>query len=194
MKNPLKSLGSTLLGIAPALANAVLPGVGGVIAGSAIRAISSALEIEAPDPKDRQAVQRLSDVLSGGLSPEQMAALQRADQEFEVRLKELDVDVTRIHQKDRDSARRMQVLTRSWIMPALAALAMAAFIASIVGVFHLATDDQPLDPTVATLVGAIVGYASAKADQVISFFFGSSEGGDAAAQHLADVAKNGGRA
>lgn len=194
MKNPLKSLGGALLGIAPALANAVLPGVGGVVAGSAVKAISDALGIEEVDPRNAKSVQQLSDALGGGLSPEQMAALKKADQEFEVRLKELDVDVTRIHQQDRDSARRMQVKTRSWIAPALAALTMAAFVASIVGVFHLATDDRPLDPTVATLVGAVVGYASAKADQVISFFFGSSEGGDAAAQHLADVAKDGGRA
>lgn len=188
--NPLKSLGHTLLGIAPALANAVLPGVGGVVAGTAVKAISGALGIEA-DPKDGKAVQRLSDALSTGLSPEQMAALQQADQEFEVRLKELDVDVTRIHQADRDSARAMQVRTRSRTAPALAALTMGAFIAAIAGVFYLAVDDRPLDATVATLVGAVVGYASAKADQVISFFFGSSEGDHAAAAHLADVAKGG---
>ena len=70
---------------------------------------------------------------------------------------------------------------------------MAAFIGALAGVFYLATDSAPLDPTVATLVGAVVGYASAKADQVISFFFGSSEGGDSAQQHLAEVAKGGGR-
>ena len=188
--NPLKSLGSTLLGIAPALANAVLPGVGGVVAGCAIKAISGALGLDA-DPADGKAVQRLSDALSAGLGPEQLAALKQADQEFEIQLKELDVDVTRIHQADRDSARAMQVRTRSWTAPALAALTMVAFIAAIAGVFYLAVDDQPLDATVATLVGAVVGYASAKADQVISFFFGSSEGADTASAHLADVAKGG---
>ena len=181
--NPLKSLGKSLLGIAPTLANALLPGVGGVVAGSALKALGGVLGDEDPDPA------KLHDAMQRGLSPETMAALKKADQAFAVQMRELDVDLERIHSEDRDSARKMQMRTKSWSAPTLAWLTMAAFIASIAGVFYLAVDDQPLDATVATLVGAVVGYASAKADQVISFFFGSSESGDAATQHLADAAR-----
>ena len=177
----LKKLGESLLGIAPTLANALLPGVGGVVAGSAVKAVSAALGTK-EDP------QALATVLNQGLGPEALKALKEADSQFAIRMKELDVDVMRIHADDRASARRMQTKTKSLTAPSLAGVTMVAFILCIAGVFYLAVDDQPLDPTVATLVGAVVGYASAKADQVIAFFFGSSESGNDATAHLADAA------
>ena len=182
----LKQLGESLLGIAPTLANALIPGVGGVVAGSALKAVSAAMG--AKPGEDPGTPERLAQALSGGLTPEQMAALKKADNDFAIQMRELDVDVVRIHAGDRASARRMQSRTKSLTAPALAAVVMVAFILSLVGVFVLAVDDQPLDATVATLVGAVVGYASAKADQVVSFWFGSSEGGAEATQHLADAA------
>ena len=134
---------------------------------------------------------RLSTALQGGLTPEQMQKLKEADQSFELQMRELDIDLERVHHEDRDSARRMQVKTRSYTMPVLAFLVILAFIGSLAGVFWLAAGPETLDPTVATLVGAVVGYAAAAMNQLCSFFWGSSEGGDQAAQHLADVAKKG---
>lgn len=178
----LKDLGKSLLGIAPALATAL----GGPLAGTAVKALSGALGQDMGEGEG--AAKRLSQALSGGLTPEQLAAVRKADNEFAVQMRELDIDLARVHADDRASARRMQSRTKSLTAPMLAAIVMAAFILSLVGVFVLAVDDQPLDATVATLVGAVVGYASAKADQVVSFWFGSSEGGNDATQHLADAA------
>ena len=183
----LKGLGKSLLGIAPAIAGVLVPGVGGPIAGTALKALSKAVGIDAKDGEDLG--KKLTTALSGGLTPEQLAAVKKADNEFQVQMKELDIDLAKVHAGDRDSAREMQIKTRGWTGPALAGLVMLSFIAAVVGVFYLAVDDQPLDASVSTLVGAVVGYASAKADQLCSFYWGSSEGNDQAQQHLADAAK-----
>ena len=189
MGNPFKEVGSALLGIAPAVANVLMPGVGGALVGTALKTVGAVVGVDDPDPKGL--AKKLTTALQGGLTPEQMTALKQADNDFAVRMKELDVDLESLHQKDRDSARRMQSRTKSLTAPLLAFTVMASFIGALAGVFMLATGATDMNASVATLVGAVVGYASAKADQICSFYFGSSEGGDTAAQHLADVAKGG---
>ena len=188
----LKKLGESLLGIAPTLANALLPGVGGVVAGSALKAVSAAMG--AKPGEEPGTPERIAQALSGGLTPEQMAALKKADNDFALQMKELDVDVMRLHADDRASARRMQVKTRSWAAPILAFTIVAAFIGTVIGVFVLmAVDGEQAssEPAMLTMLGAVIGYVSAKADSIVAYYFGSSEGGDAATQHLADAARNG---
>lgn len=190
MSNPLKTLGKSLLGIAPALASALVPGVGGIVAGSALKAVSGALGQDLGEGE--AGAKRLADALSGGLTPEQMAALKKADQEFAARMKELDVDLERVYQEDRASARRMQVKTRSWAAPALAFIIVGAFIATVGGVFALMLLDgaqASSEPAMLTMLGAVIGYVSAKADSIVSFYFGSSEGGNDAQKDLAEAVK-----
>ena len=185
----LKQLGESLLGIAPTLANALLPGVGGVIAGSAVKAVSAAMG--AKPGEDPGTPERLAQALSGGLTPEQMAALKKADNDFALQMKELDVDVMRIHADDRASARRMQVKTESWLPPLLAVILTTGFLGSIGWTFYLFQtfeETSSVHPAMLTLLGGVIGSIGTIMTQVVAFYFGSSAGSDKATQHLADAA------
>ena len=190
MANPLKALGKSLLGVAPTLATALLPGVGGVIAGSAVKAISAALGTK-EDPV------ALAKVLDQGLGPEALKALRAADQEFEVRMKELDVDLSRIHQHDRASARRMQVQARSWVPGALSLMVVVAFLGLVSYVcyaaFHPPAGETQVDPTLMNLVFSVVSYAAGAATTVLTFWFGSSQSGEDSNAQLAEAAKGVGK-
>jgi hypothetical protein len=154
--------------VAPTLATAL----GGPMAGVAVAAIARALDL--PDASEESLERALSSA-----SPETLVALRRADQEFARTMRELDIDLERVHQADRDSARRREVDTGDRTTPrVLAAVVMSGFLfcvwAILTGRVHNLSD-----PIVAGLVGTLIGYASAKADQIVSYYFGSSAGSKA---------------
>lgn len=164
-------LGKALLGVAPAAASVLIPGAGGAIASAAIGAIAKGLGCD-PDPDTVLARVEAA-------TPDQLVALRQADHAFEIAMREADVDLARIHGQDRASARRMQARTRSWTAPVLACVVVLGFLASVGGVFWMfargtgaALDEHP---AMLTLLGGVIGYVSAKADQVVSYYFGSSE-------------------
>ncbi len=45
------------------------------------------------------------------------------------------------------------------------------------------------DPMIATLVGTMIGYTSAKADQIVSYYFGSSASSKAKDETISTIAK-----
>ena len=165
-------IGKLIGGVAPTLATAL----GGPLAGAAVHTIAEALGVDVP-PKftsDSSFVGRLRDAI-GGATPEQRAAIIKAEHDFEARMRELDIDLARLHAEDRQSARQAFTRHRSFLVPAIAVMVMLAFFATVGGVLFgvpgLAAEHS-------VLAGTVVGYVSAKADQVVSFFFGSSEAAD----------------
>ena len=87
-----------LTSLAPTIATAL----GGPLAGLAVQALEEVFGLE-PGPKDA--------VLSAvaGATPDQILALKKADQDFAVRMKELDIDLEKVNAGDRDSARARQI-------------------------------------------------------------------------------------
>ena len=85
--------------VAPALGTAL----GGPLGGMALAAISDAL-LGKPNGSEAEIVTALK---AGG--PEVLLKLKEADQAFAVRMRELDIDVERLHQQDRGSARQANV-------------------------------------------------------------------------------------
>jgi len=88
-------------------------------------------------------------------------------------MKELDVDLERIAAGDRAGARKREQSVGGWANPVLAGFVVAGFFASVyavLGGFVVA------DTVNAGMIGTLVGYVSAKADQVVSYYFGSSSG------------------
>lgn len=74
-----------------------------------------------------------------------------------------------------------------WTPRLLAIVVILGFFASVLAVFAGVADLA--EPSTATLVGAVVGYASAKADQVVAYWFGSSAGSRAKTEELAAMAR-----
>lgn len=160
--------------VAPTLATAL----GGPFAGAAVKAIAAAVtgNPDAPESAIAQALQ--------GGDPSVLLKVKEADQAFATRMEELGVDRERLAGGDRDSARKMQIANRAWIVPALAALTVAGFFGVVAWVL---TGRVSLE---STLLGFVLGQVSAKAEQVYNFYFGSSAGSKEKTAHLANRGGN----
>lgn len=147
--------------VAPTVATAL----GGPLAGVATRVLAGVLlgNEDAPQKAVEDAVLKSS--------PADLAKVRVAEMEFAAKMKELDVDLERLHQADRDSARKRDIALGGDLLVKLLAMAIiGGFFATI---FYVLTGRALVDTAIA---GALVGYVSAKAEQVVSYYFGSSAG------------------
>jgi hypothetical protein len=149
--------------VAPTLATAV----GGPIGGMAMKFITDALGIPGDASKDDMA-KAISNA-----TPDQLLALKNAENDFAVRMKELDIDLERIASSDRDSARKRETQVRDWMPRILAFTIVAGFMATVFLVL-LGVVEGMKDPLMATTVGTLIGFVSAKCEQVVAYYFGSS--------------------
>jgi len=144
--------------IAPTIATAL----GGPLAGMAVAAVSKALGC---DPDEVQNV-----ISSGKLTAEQVASIQLAELELKKQAQSMGLDFAKLTVEDRKSAREMQIATKSMLVPSLAILIVSAFIGVVIATLGgFAVVDS-------VLAGTLIGYLSAKAEQVVNFYFGSSAG------------------
>ena len=161
--------------VAPGLATAL----GGPLAGAAVQTISQAV-LGKPDGTEEEVA---TAVVSGGTDA--LLKIKEADNAFTVKMKELGVDIEKVHQADRDSARNREVRTGDvWTPRVLAATIVGGFLAMVAAVL-LGKVTGITDPIAAGMIGTLIGYVSAKADQVVSYYFGSSAGSAAKTDLLA---------
>jgi len=97
--------------------------------------------------------------------------LLKLHQNGELKIEEFDVRREEIASGDRDSARKMQIETHSDVPAILAGITIVGFF-GVVG--YILSGTLSLTGEQGILVGTIVGYVSAKADQVLSYYFGST--------------------
>jgi uncharacterized membrane protein YeaQ/YmgE (transglycosylase-associated protein family) len=152
--------------VAPAIGTAL----GGPVGGLAVQAISNALlgTPDAPEEEIALAVARAT--------PEQLLALKKADQDFAKEMRALDIDLERIAAGDRDSARKREAATGDKITPRVLAVVVVGGFLGMVAAVLLGKVSGISDPVAAGMIGTLIGYVSAKADQVVSYYFGSSAG------------------
>lgn len=154
----LETFGPLLRQIAPTIATAL----GGPVAGMAVRALSVGLL-----GREDGSVSDLSALLAAA-TPDQVTAIKQIDADFQVRMKQLDIDLEALVVEDRKSARDMQREVKSNLVPALAIFVLVSFVSVTVATLLGYTKIDSV------LAGTLIGYLSAKAEQVISFYFGSS--------------------
>lgn len=152
--------------VAPALGTALY----GPLGGMAASAVSNAL-LGKPDGSD----QEIETALAAG-GPDALLKIKQADQAFAVRMQELGIDLERIHQADRSDARLREVKSGDRATPrVLAGIIVGGFLLMVW--YILSGKVEALkDPVAAGMIGTLIGYVSAKADQVTSYYFGSSSG------------------
>lgn len=155
--------------VAPTLATAL----GGPLAGMAVKAVGDALGLDKPTEE------AISATLQGA-GPETLLKLKQADQDFAVKMKDLDIKLEDINARDRDSARGMQKETKSKIPGALAAIITLGFFGILVGLMGgwLKTGDSN---ELLILLGALATSWGA----VVNFYYGSSAGSEAKSVLLA---------
>jgi hypothetical protein len=117
-------------------------------------------------------------------SPETLLALKRADQEFAVKMKELDLDEIKLANQDRDSARRREIETKDKMPALIAFAALVGFFGILSAMVFLelpSGSEQPLAVMLGAL-GALVG-------QIGNYYFGSSAGSAKKNEMLARIPK-----
>jgi uncharacterized membrane protein len=164
--------------VAPVLGTAL----GGPLGGIAARTISSAI-LGTPDGSEDDIAAAVN-----AATPEQLVALKKADNDFQVEMRRLEVDLERIATQDRASARQREVQTKSFANPILAAIIIGGFFAVVA---YVLTGSEILTGQTAGIIGTLIGYVSAKADMVATYYFGSSAGSARKTDLMSEMAKAG---
>lgn len=149
--------------VAPGIATAL----GGPLAGVAVGVLGKALLGDEAAGEDAVADAVLQ------ANPEALARVKAAEFEFRARMKELDIDLERIHGADRDSARAMATASSLKPQIILATIFIAGFVAVLWAVFSGAV---ALDDTSRQIATVMLGILAAGITQIMNFFFGSSSG------------------
>jgi len=156
MKALLKNLVGT---VAPTLGQAI----GGPMGGMAANMIADVLGCK-NDPKS---IQQAMD----NATPEQMLELKKAEADFEIKMKELEVDVFKLETEDIQDARK--AFSKDWTSRIVGILIIVGFLGYIFTV-TLMPPDQNSD----TIVSLVLGYLGGLASAIISFYFGASQSND----------------
>lgn len=152
--------------VAPTIATAL----GGPLAGLGVKALSDALL-----GHDGGTEEEIARAVNAANSAD-LVKLREIDAQFAAQMKALDVDLERIAAADRDSARKREIGSGdAWTPRVIGTLALGGFLWAVYWVLSGQVTGMN-DPTTVALVGTLVGYVSAKADQVVSYYFGSSAG------------------
>ena len=152
MKNKIKSIVGSL---APTLGAAL----GGPLGGQAGQILSGVLGV----PNNQKSIENAMQ----SLTADQMVALKKAEKDFEVQMKELEVDVFALETEDVQDAR--EKFSSDWTPKFLGVLCLVGFFGYI-GLVTLYPQPDASDDIVMLVIGSITGIATA----VISFYFGSS--------------------
>lgn len=182
MANALQNVGGFLKKVAPFMATALqYGGPLGVMAGSALTAAVGAK----PGTK-------IADVLSSltttPMTTEQIAAVQAAEQAFQLQMKTLDIqsveDLEKLADDDRASARTMQEQVKASAPQIISGFFVAGFfIVTILKLAHVITEtDQTVNDLITTLRDGLM--------LILAFYFGSSRGQEAQAKTISDIAKS----
>ena len=141
--------------VAPTLGTAL----GGPMGGMAANMIAEVLGV----PNNPKAIEK-------GLAeatPEQMLELKKVEQDFDLKMKELEVDVFKLETQDIQDARGK--FGKDWTARIIGVLVVSGFM----GYIFLVTL-QPPEQNSEALINLVLGYLGGLASAIISFYFGAS--------------------
>lgn len=144
--------------LAPTLGAAL----GGPVGGAAATMLADVLGCDPTPQKIEKALQQAT--------PEQLAEIKKAELDFEVRMKELEVDVFALETKDIQHAR--EAFSEDWTARAIAIMSILLF-----GGYVLLVTLQPADDNDLNVVNLVLGYLGGIVSSVVSFYFGASKSG-----------------
>lgn len=155
-------IGGVLGAIAPTIATAL----GGPLAGAAVGAVAKAIT---GDPKtDPSAVEQQ---IIASTDPATYAALKKADQEFAEQMRQMDIDVEKISQADRASARDREVAVKDWTPRVLAYLVTGGFFGLMYFFLFHSIPAESRDS-----MNQLLGMLATAWVAIMTYYFGSSAG------------------
>jgi hypothetical protein len=168
-----------LLNLVKTVAPSIATAVGGPLAGMATKMISEAL-LGKPDGTDDELLQAAKNA-----TPEQLLALKKAEQDFAIKMRELDIDLERISNEDRNSARNREIKTKDMTPRLLAGAVTFGFF----GVLSwMIINGLPVNGGEALLV--MLGTLGTAWGAIVSYYFGSSAGSREKTDQLNNVLKS----
>ena len=152
-------IGGLLKSVVGAVAPTLGSALGGPMGGMAAKMISEVLGVPNTPKAIDKAIQEAT--------PEQMLELKKAEQNFEVQMKELEVDIFALETADKQDARGK--FSKDWT----ARIMGIAVVGGFMGYIFLVTL-QPPEQNSEALINLVLGYLGGLASAVISFYFGAS--------------------
>ena len=149
------SLKNVVGSIAPNLGAAL----GGPLGGMAGSVIAEVLGVPNNPKSIEQGIQQAT--------PAQMLELKKAEKDFELKMKELEVDVFALEVQDKQEARSK--FSKDWTARIMGIATLGGFL----GYIFLVTL-QPPEQNSEALINLVLGYLGGLASAVISFYFGAS--------------------
>ena len=181
---------SSAISVVTKLAPAIATGLGGPLAGGAVAALESVFGITSKP--DASIADRQSDVAAAiaGATPEQLAAMRKADQDYSARMAEAGFKDTEalasLAVQDRASARQMQISTKGVVAPALAVFVTLGFFGVLALMMFV-----PLPAATHDALLLRLGSLGTAWTGVIAYYFGSSAGSDRKTELLAQASPTG---
>lgn len=159
--------------------------LGGPLGGMAVDAAANALGVST---KTSDAIKQAL----AGITPDQMLALKKADQDFAVQMQSLGfkqvTDLEAIAAGDRKDARDMLKTTRSWVPAALSILVTAGYFGILIGMM---LGDLKVSDSQALLL--MLGSLGTGWGMVMAFWFGTTHDSGRKTDMLASAATGGGK-
>lgn len=156
--------------------------LGGPLAGMAVKAIGDKL-LGNPTATEAQVQAAIL-----GASPADLLKLKEMDVDLKKALLDAGVKLAEITAADRDSARKMQVATKSYTPSILSygitGASMASLLAVIFGQVHL-----PTDPQTAVIYGSALTFMVTESKAVLAYWFGDTKGSQNQDDTIASIAK-----
>ena len=137
--NLLKSVKGIIGAVAPTIGTAL----GGPMGGMAAKMVSEVLGVDNDPKKIEQAIQ--------AATPEQLAELKKIDKDFDIKMKELDVDLYALETKDIQDARGK--FSKDWTARIIGVTVVGGFM----GYIFLVTL-QPPEQNSEALINLVLGY------------------------------------
>ena len=156
------------------LAPTVASVLGGPLAGIAITALGDIFGIGEPTQEKIAGV-----IANAQMTPEQVARIKMLELQYQNDERERRFKYAELEFKDLDSARRREAAVRDDTNRVLAFCVVGAFIALV------STTLLGYTKVDSVLAGTLVGYLSAKCEQVLSYYFGSSRSSERKTELLA---------
>lgn len=152
-------IGGLLKSVVGAVAPTLGTALGGPMGGMAAKMISEVLGVPNTPKAIDKAIQEAT--------PEQMLELKKAEQAFELQMKELSVDVFKLETADIQDARGK--FSKDWTARIMGLFVVGGFM----GYIFLVTL-QPPEQNSEALINLVLGYLGGLASAIISFYFGAS--------------------
>jgi hypothetical protein len=146
-----------------AVAPTVATALGGPLAGAAVSALSSSLLGKPDGTADEVAA-----AITGG-GPDMLLKMKQADQTFAEQMKSLDIDLAKLAEADRDSARQREVQSHDSTTPRVLALVVTLGFFSCLGYMLVCGKPPTGGDALLVMLGALGGAWAA----IISYYFGS---------------------